>query len=328
MTVINIQVTGDHWVNREEFIENLKNANPNGTIILNSNSEAPCLKSIGVREIVDTWLEQHRRAPETIFITNWFNSAEQIPYKKMHPNDFSHFFKYSQLYWPSDIKTVDSHAKLFGLFLGRSTISRNAILYYVANNLSDHFLLSRMKNVNRNPWPHYRDGAVNLEILDEWIEPENQSKVFEWMSQCPVTSIDNKSVRDQFTIVEQSAAECNRSLLTYYDQFNIELVCESYTIGDTFFPTEKTVRPMSAGKPILVYGPKNFLSRLAQLGFKTYSCCWNEDYDQLEGPARWSALKTIIHNLVSLPKTELLEILSQAQTIAIFNRQHLEKLTK
>lgn len=329
MTVnIDIQVTGDHWLNRLEFLENLEKADPNEIIVLNVNTEGPSLESIGVRALVDAWLTKHNRSPNTVFINNWANGAEQVPYKKLHENNFSHFFSYSRNYWPTDIVPGDKESKLFGLFIGRRTISRNSILYHVANNWADHFLLSVMTSRNPNPWPQNKEGAVNLEIMDEWIGPDDRSKVIDWISQCNIPSIDSRSVQDQYAVREQSAAECNRSLLTHYHRFNVELVCESYTIGDTFFPTEKTVRPISAGKPILVYGPKSFLGRLKSLGFRTYNDCWSEDYDQLEGPARWQALQQVIEGLINLPVAQRTQLIEQAQEIAVYNRQHLEELIK
>jgi hypothetical protein len=164
--------------------------------------------------------------------------------------------------------------------------------------------------------------------MNQWINPEDQLMVFDWISTCNISSIDDRSVQDQYTVPEQSAAECNQSLLRYYNQFQIEMVCESYTIGDTFFPTEKTVRPISAGKPMLVYGPKNFLEKLRALGFQTYSNCWSEHYDQLEGPARWKAIQQIITELINLNDFQRAQLLDQAQNIAIYNRQHLAELIK
>lgn len=329
MTVnIDIQVTGDHWFNRLEFIENLEKADPGEIVVLNVNTEGPSLESIGVRLLVDAWLKKHNRLPDTVFINNWANGAEQVPYKKMHENNFSHFFKYSQKYWPADIISGDQESKLFGMFIGRRTIARNSMLYYVANNWSDYFLLSIMKNRNPIPWPHNKEGAVNLEIMDQWIDPVDQTKVFDWISTCDIPSIDGRSVQDQYRVVEQSAAECNQSLLTHYHQFNIELVCESYTIGDTFFPTEKTVRPIAAGKPMIVYGPKKFLTRLKSLGFRTYDNYWNEEYDQLEGPTRWRAIQSVIKSLIELPKFQMYELLEKTQEVSVYNRQHLAELIK
>ena len=326
IVTIDIQVTGDHWFNRLEFIEKLESADPGEIVILNLNTEAPCLSSIGVRSVVDAWLAKHNKSPGTVLIKNWANGAEQVPYKKLNENNFSHFFKYSQRYCPADIIPGNNKAKLFGLFIGRRTIARNSILYYVANNWADHFLLSVMKSRNPNPWPHHKKGAVNLEIMDQWVNPVDQPAMIDWISTCNIPSIDDRSVQDQYAIPEQSSADCNQSLLKHYDQFQIELVCESYTIGDTFFPTEKTIRPITAGKPMLVYGPKSFLARLRALGFRTYFDCWSEDYDQLEGPSRWQAIQLIIDSLINLNDFQRAQLLEQAQATAIYNQSHLKKL--
>ena len=98
MTVnIDIRVVGDCWFNKAEFIEQLQNTDPKQLIELNVFFEAPCLKSIGVRDILDSWLEKHKKSPETVFIKNWPNNVEPVPYKRIHKDRFSHFFQYSRL---------------------------------------------------------------------------------------------------------------------------------------------------------------------------------------------------------------------------------------
>jgi len=77
---------------------------------------------------------------------------------------------------------------------------------------------------------------------------------------------------------------------------------------------------------MLVYGPKSFLARLRSLGFQTYSNCWSENYDQLEGPARWQAIQQIINSLINLTDFQRAQLLKQAQATAIYNRYHLKKL--
>jgi hypothetical protein len=74
-------------------------------------------------------------------------------------------------------------------------------------------------------------------------------------------------------------------------------VAESYIYGDTFFPTEKTVRPLAAGKPILVMGPKHFLQRLKDQGFQTWANLWDETYDEMEGMERLFMIRTVIDDV-------------------------------
>jgi hypothetical protein len=115
-------------------------------------------------------------------------------------------------------------------------------------------------------------------------------------------------------------------ILPFYSKFDIELVSESYTRGNTFFPTEKTIRPIAAAKPVLIYGPKKFLQRLKCLGFETYHSVWDESYDQLEGPDRWLALQHVIDSMLSMSESDRFQLLEKARLIAMQNRQHLASM--
>jgi hypothetical protein len=191
-------------------------------------------------------------------------------------------------------------------------MSRAKILYDLWHEFNDQCLLSSLKNTEVDPWIIPSQG-INLERLEDWVSDQELFK--KWFASCPVKSVDDHSIRDQYVTNPQT----NSDILNFYNQFAVELVSETYTLGDTFFPTEKTVRPLMAAKPIIVYGPKNYLKRLKDLGFDTYHQCWNESYDQLEGPERWAAIKQL------LPTVTLSDV---AMDIALHNRQHLANLIK
>jgi hypothetical protein len=127
------------------------------------------------------------------------------------------------------------------------------------------------------------------------------------------------SVRDQYT----GTVDTNLSLLKFYNRFQIELIAETMCAGITFFPTEKTFRPISGCRPFLAFGPIHFLNNLRGLGFKTYSECWDESYDQYQGPSRWNKIKTVIEHIIQHGYNVAL-----ATDIADFNRQHLTQWHK
>jgi hypothetical protein len=114
-----------------------------------------------------------------------------------------------------------------------------------------------------------------------------------WYHACGITSLDGAGTRDQY----RADHNTNLALMAWYDQFHIEIVAESYIYGETFFPTEKTVRPISAGKPMIVMGPRHFLRRLREQGFRTWADIWDESYDELEGPARLARIQTVIQDV-------------------------------
>jgi hypothetical protein len=322
MTVtIPIRVAGEIWFNATEVKQILSTLTAQDQIILDLCSEAPCLNSIGLSQILNAWLAQHEVDPSAVQITRWANTVQQVPYTKVTCMNISQFFRYSKQYWLESV-SFSTAEKLFGLFLGRNSISRNTILYEVNDKWPQHFLCSRMKARAPEPWlVNWDQDVISLESIDQWNTPEQLQKIIAWYKSDPVPSLDGKEVRDQYQIEDQSTTECNRSLLEHYDRFNIELVCETYAYGDTFFPTEKTVRPIMAAKPFLVYGPQGYLRRLRDLGFRTYADCWDESYDLLEGPQRWLAMKSVIQNVID---RDPLDTLSGAWDISLHNRQHLQ----
>jgi hypothetical protein len=66
-----------------------------------------------------------------------------------------------------------------------------------------------------------------------------------------------------------------------YNQTNLELapetLCEDH--DDTFFMTEKTIKPIAMKHPFMVLANKNFLKNLRGLGFKTFHEHLDESYD-------------------------------------------------
>jgi len=317
MNTIPVEVVGDIWYNPQCVQQALDKIPAGQHVVLDFCAEGPSMYALGICDMLDKWLAKTTQGPETIMVTCWSNATEKIPYPKRLCSVPSHFWKLSQSYWRDLENSVD--AKLFALFLGRSTMARNAIMYQIATQWPDHFFLSKMHGNQSEPWHQTHPGS---DSVDNWTL--DAQSMITWYEHCPVSSIDNKQIRDQFGDPDNHG-RVNRSLLDYYNQFNIELVCETYTKGTTFFPTEKTVRPIMAAKPVLIYGPIDFLKELRNMGFKTYSELWSEDYDNFEGPARWDRIKKIITYIISLEKHRQQQLLEHAKSIAVFNRQHLEK---
>jgi hypothetical protein len=73
----------------------------------------------------------------------------------------------------------------------------------------------------------------------------------------------------------------------------------------------------------LIFGPIHFLNNLRALGFKTYSECWDESYDQYQGLDRWNKIKTVIEHIIQHDYDVKL-----ATDIANFNRQRLTQWHK
>jgi len=320
MITIPIQVSGDQWNNANEVKEILDNAESGQHIMLDLCSEGPSLHRLGVVKLISQY-------NLNVAITRWSNSVEHVPYRKEFCNANSHFFPMSFHYWDDEIENLPNPEYRFGLFQGRGCPSRNRIMYDVVNNWSSKFLVSKMKSVHGDSWGiTLPKDVIALEHITDWFEDEAQAQ--HWFQELQIPSIDNHVIQDQFKIPEVSSGNMAKSLMQHYHRFNIELVCETYTCGESFFPTEKTIRPIVGNRPFIVYGPANYLNNLQKLKIRTFGNLWDESYDRYEGPLRWQAMSELINELLGKTDQQWQDIISEAAEITQHNRKIVRQMIR
>ena len=324
-----VEFDGDCWNNPTQFQQQLDQHPRDEPLLLDFRSEGPSLAALGITGVINDWLRLRKKSPNTVHLKKWSNPVEFVPYQRIECNKISHFFFMARDYWQHTEPTLEQQLQrhqLFGLFIGRVTTGRAAILYSLMTDIKRrNIFASRMNHTQRLPW-HVPDEEIrNLENISEWMPLHKQTALFDWFNGDNISSVDSKFVRDQF-VTPTSYIGTNASLLQHYHNFAVEIVCETYTLGNTFFPTEKTIRPLMAAKPILVYGPQYYLARLRTLGFRTYNEIWDESYDLYQGPKRWDLMQQTINQLIECGHNEQRQILTQAHKIAMHNRRHLENI--
>jgi hypothetical protein len=329
---IAVEFNGDCWNNPVQFQQQLNQHPQEEPLILDLRSEGPSLELLGITAVVNDWLKNRQQSPYTVQILRWSNPVEFVPYRRVGCSKISHFFTMVREYWQHTEPTLEQQLQYqqpFGIFIGRLTMSRAAILYELmragTDSISGQIFASLMQHAQSFPWRVSDQHRYNLEIISSWFPLHKQVNMFDWFNGNHIASVDSKSVRDQFSN-PMGWVDTNTSLLQYYNRFAVEIVCETYTQGNTFFPTEKTIRPLMAAKPILVYGPQYYLARLRSLGFHTYSEIWDESYDLYQGPARWELMRKSMNRLLECSRSDQHEVLAQAHEIARHNRQHLSKI--
>lgn len=320
MITIPVRVCGDHWVNPEEVSDLLNQTAGKDEVILDMSAEGPALEVFGITDLINQYCSKYCIDADKIFIANWSNAAEPVPYTVTNVHLRSHFFGRSQHYWLEQI-VAPTHQHVFGFFIGRRTVPRLVAMHYLYHEYGSSTLLSCLSTLNSLPWKYAYYG-VNLDLIEDWVEPDSLKSFCKWWESDPINSLDGHSLSDQY----HPDMNTNSDILQFYSLFDIELVSESYTRGKTFFPTEKTVRPIMAAKPMLVYGPSEFLAKFRNYGFETYQSLWDESYDQYEGTDRWHAIKQVIDCIMSMPDSQRLAMLQQAEQIAIRNRLRLKKM--
>jgi len=319
MITIPVKVCGDVWCNPDEFADALSGIDLSEDIMMDLRSEGPSLDALGILAVLQQYCDCTGRDTATVQL-NCPNNVERTVFRNIHTG-ISHFFAMSVRYW-EPVRPVCEFADRFAMFVGRGTVARCVMMYELCHGpLSEHFRFSTMHYDGRPIWQPYEGWKV-IENFDQWLPHQQTQDLYRWWQSERPISLDGKKVQDQYDADQNT----NSSLLRQYAFFHVELVAETYTLGDTFFPTEKTVRPIMAGKPWIIYGPRDFVKRLKDMGFRSYQDFWDESYDLYQGPERWQHIQRTIQDLCHMPKHEFKLLLAQAQDIALHNRRILADL--
>jgi len=309
MPRVRVAVTGDEWCNRAEVIEGIRANAGAEELILEVNTEGPSLYALGIIDAVMPELAAAGIDIQNVFVDQWHNPVEQIPFRRYRDVGLSHFFWMSDRYRFTQLDPVPQDY-VFGLFLGRLTAARSVILWQTCQEFATDTLVSVMRN-------SYRVNTYDAEIQD-WLDVAQQAALKEWLALNPIASLTNHEIRDQY----RPEHNTNADLARHYNRFAIEIACETYCAGDAFFPTEKTIRPIALGKPFLLYGPRHFLKYLRDLGFRTWHDVWDESYDALAGSERWQAMQATMKQII---KDKLFDD-SQTDKLCKMNQQCLAQL--
>lgn len=280
-----ISGTSDRFWNRDEFIRFLAE-HQGHDIELSVDPEAVCFDSLGVYRLLDIFcfesvhiltrnpLAGHDRYLTTILPNQWFPKLETVD-PDLHD-------------W--------SGKKIFFALFGRPTAARLGLAAYLIENHESGSLLHFSANTDD-------DHLIQFE-LDKLLEYDLQAiePVGKLIKRLPMLL----SSLDRYT--STNGYDFGDPLTNLYRDILIDIVVESHVKGKTFFPTEKTLRPIWLKKPFVVFASKNFLEYLRQMGFRTFSDFWSEDYDGYEGRDRFIKILDLINNLASKSQKQLTEM--------------------
>ena len=107
--------------------------------------------------------------------------------------------------------------------------------------------------------------------------------------------------------------------LNWYNNFFLDVVCETIFSGHSFYLTEKIARPILTCNPFLVVGPANFLKNLKKIGFKTFKNFWDETYDDFEGVMRINAMEKVLEKISSYTLEDLKNMYDKMKPILDHN---------
>jgi len=337
LTVVYVHAWGDYWENSQEFIEKFTAVPQHHDIVVHVRFEGLSLHACGLHSIIHDMVKKQNRSHDKIFVFTP-NSLVQDhwPWVNLFYNGFATIT--DEIYRAKDyaVETVPvdfEHCKTWALFVGRRTAPRMLALWHMTHcaELKDDCVVSVMNELVPPTKPMWLNEQRHYDHIERWNVPgiiDHLEPVLDWMQNCPVTSVDNVSVHDQYlgSGSENRNQKLISGILNLRQQYLFEITFETMTEGLTFTPSEKTVRSVMAEKPQFVYAAPGFLQHMRDLGFQTFADLWSENYDHLQGPARFVAMFQEIKKIGAMPQIQKIELYQQAQLICRHNRAVLDNL--
>lgn len=284
-------------MSRKEFIE------------LNLICEGPDIRELGLEEIVLNCAKQFDYDLGMLQVTEHDNMIMNTVLKHEYwaPMQFVRNVQGQLPGLPTRPKDINKH---FGIFVGRSNAPRLDLSAYLHTNYRD----SIIQTFHYNPESDFHRENLGL----DGIALTDLPSIGNFLLNTPITldEVTYPILMDQ-----------NLRISDQYPNFFVEICCETYFSGETFFPTEKTWRAIANRTPFIIQGPQNYLARLKELGFQTFDQWWNEGYD--EDPSSWRVqeIKSIVDQIAKYSVSELKQMHEDMSSVLEHNYRRLEQLT-
>jgi hypothetical protein len=279
-------------------------------IEISTNQEGCCCQVIGLYDLLD----QFKFNRVTIYTPNPLEKHKKYNIKLVTPWDFLNITHEIEPEFHTWNKT-----KIFGTLYGRPLWHRIGIVAHLLTYHSEFSLVGCLSD------PTDTDRRKLFETNELFKHDLTSFQNFgNIINQLPL----HLSSVDTYTPGQLKTDGYVKQTKQVYQNFLIDVVAETFTTGDCFFVTEKTVRPMLLKKPFIIFGSRDYLCYLRQMGFKTFQTptldFWSEDYDGYEGRERYIRILALIDELAKKSKEELQDLYQAMQPILDHNYNLLQ----
>jgi hypothetical protein len=225
--------------------------------------------------------------------------------RQIYWDSIDFFSKFTNFYLKNDISFISVH----DLYIGHE----NDGLHKILSVPKKHF--TSMINLQRT-WRHYIVNQIFKNDLYKYGEYAFRIKkikeIKDFDSWIPTDirlddDVNNDKLIDQNIIPDK------------YLESAFDIVVE--TLNDSFFITEKTLRPIITKKPFIVFSCENFHYKLQNYGFKLYDEIINYDFDRiLDSKKRFDAQILELKRLKDIYTPEEIYHITKEKTIFNYNK--------
>lgn len=311
MSVRCVVSDGRIWNIEQFLIGVMQEAQQKNRVMVDLNREGPCCGTSGVNAVLDQVVDSMSLDPASIMIFTG-NPIVSSAYRELKSGiwkDMKALIDFS--IFDLGLSTL---RKRFGMFIARSNWKRLGL----ASHLWRHYRDITALTYHFDPVSDYHRSNFGLEeyLQHNWCDVD----IIEFLRVLPLRSDEHV-----YPIMWNSGLEQLRS--QYQDVF-CDIVCETYFTGRTFYPTEKTWRPMLYRRPFVVQGPQWYLENLRRLGFQTFGAWWNEGYDEDVNGGSLESLRDVIDFIGSQSKETVQTWYEEMTPVLEHNYQTLCALTQ
>ncbi len=113
-----------------------------------------------------------------------------------------------------------------------------------------------------------------------------------------------------------------------YDNSLVNIITETYFFNKVIHITEKTYKPIAFMQPFILVGSAGSLQHVKDMGFRTFSEFWNENYDlETDDKVRFSMITSLIESIANWTPEEKIEFSYKVKDIVDYNVNHLNSMS-
>jgi hypothetical protein len=286
-----------------------------GKAIISLNNEGPCAESIGLYAILDYICSTFNFLPSNIWIhtTNFEELHQHYQIKKLPQHWIqatTHAFNKENY-----VANKTDNFKLFGCLYNVPSWERLCLSSYITQKIQ-HKSVVHVNGV----WEGHKYNSYYLDAVTDFC-PDEFFNIANFLKTVPVSALPD------LNDIKPVSAKQMLEVLPLYNNFLIDIVSETYTQGLTFFITEKTLRPILAQTPFIIFGPQGYLHTLkSDYGFKSFDNWWDESYDNYQNYERIQKIYKVIDYIDSKSDSELASMYTDMTDTLIHNYDRLQEL--
>ena len=285
----------------------------NGSVTIDLDGEAPDISQTNLSDFFNFLSDMGLDISKIKLITG--NPIERYSAVNVQV-DYSAFYEI-QLF-QDNIEKISTNKNIkyhFGNFVSKTNLPRLVIASHLYSNYSDKTLQTFHYTNNSHYHKNYamldkvlNEYGINSIEVNEACTLLKDSPLLKDKVQYPILVINNR--------IENLLTPCN-----WYKEIFVDVICETWYTGNSFYVTEKFWRSVVTKTPFIIQGSQNIITNLKKIGFKTFDKYWDEGYQEDPSYYNLIEIKKVLEFISKKSTNELNDMYNDMQDILEHNRQ-------